>query len=529
VSTNVAGFRHVSSLESVLAVALTLRGVEVHLSLCDAALPACLRAGLDNVPDPAAFTDYGLPSLICGACTAEGDRELASLDIPTHRLNALLTSDDRATARAIADSVPIGDIRTFRLEGLAVGEHAFAGALRYFARGDLTGVPAAEIVVRRYFEASILTVYALRRLTDRIKFATSCFHHGIYVPQGLVGEVLRQRQVPVVNWNPAYRQNTFIFSHGDSYHHTMLSEQPEVWRNIPWDDGMESEIMAYLNSRRLGTRDWIWFHEKPVEDYDSFAKELGLDRNKPTVGLLTNVMWDAQLHFTANAFPNMLEWVVETIRYFWQRSDLQLLIRIHPAEIRGTIPSRQPLLAEIQRIFPSLPDNVFIIEPESQISTYAAMEHCDTVIIYGTKTGVELSSVGIPTIVGGEAWIRNKGLTMDASSPAEYRRLLDQLPLGRRMDAKTTKLARQYAYHFFFRRMIPLPFVIPTKKPGYELAVPSLDALRPGNYPGLDVICDGILQGAPFIYPAEKFGIHDRPDSSFRQRPAPAQPNASVN
>ncbi len=44
-------------------------------------------------------------------------------------------------------------------------------------------------------------------------------------------------------------------------------------------------------------------------------------------------------------------------------------------------------------------------------------DHCSTVLIYGTKTGVELSAQGTPVIVGGEAWIRNKGLTMDASSP----------------------------------------------------------------------------------------------------------------
>ena len=110
--------------------------------------------------------------------------------------------------------------------------------------------------------------------------------------------------------------------------------------------------------------------------------------------MLTNVFWDAQLHYRANAFDDMLDWVLETIGYFAQRPDLQLLIRIHPAEVRGTIPSRQPLLAEIQAAFPELPANVFVIPPESNSSTYAAMYACDSVLIYGTKTGVELSATG---------------------------------------------------------------------------------------------------------------------------------------
>ena len=60
-------------------------------------------------------------------------------------------------------------------------------------------------------------------------------------------------------------------------------------------------------------------------------------------------MWDAQLHYPANAFPSMLDWVLQTIRYFASRPDLQLLIRVHPAEIRGTARSRQPLVPEIER------------------------------------------------------------------------------------------------------------------------------------------------------------------------------------
>src|SRR5438552_9716921 len=133
------------------------------------------------------------------------------------------------------------------------------------------------------------------------------------------------------------------------------------------------EILDYLKSRWHGTQDWIWFHEKPEEKLAVIAAELGIDFSKPCIGLLTNVMWDAQLHFRANAFSNMLEWVLQTISYFAQRPDLQLIVRVHPAEIRGTLPSRQPIVAEIQRAFPQLPKNVLIIPPESHVSTYTIM------------------------------------------------------------------------------------------------------------------------------------------------------------
>jgi hypothetical protein len=57
---------------------------------------------------------------------------------------------------------------------------------------------------------------------------------------------------------------------------------------------------------------------------------------------------------------------------------------------------------------------------------------------------------------------------------------------------------------------VPVPSMVPTKAvPPFKLAIESIEDLLPGRQPGLDVICDGILQGTPFIFPAESLGVHD--------------------
>ncbi len=53
--------------------------------------------------------------------------------------------------------------------------------------------------------------------------------------------------------------------------------------------------------------------------------------------------------------------------------------------------------------------------------------------------------------------------------------------------------------------MIPLPFVEPVEGGSLSFSV-EIEGLRrsvAGSLAGLDVICDGILNGSPFIYPAE--------------------------
>ena len=499
---------------SMLAVALTLRGAQVHILRCDEALPACGASYIDSI-QPKELVKFGPSRRLCGTCFSPSSRLFQAFGLPVHRYSDFISREEFQKARDLSSALPIDEIGGYRLEGAGVGEHAFAGALRYYLRGDLSGEPHGEAILRRYFNASLLTAFATRRLMKTTSYACVCTIDGMYVPTGSICEVARQQQVRVVNWSPAYRKHTFVFSCRDTYHQTLLSESNSVWENMSWTSEMDAEIVDYLNSRWYGTRDWISYNGNPQDDVSKIAADIGVDFSKPCVGLLTNIMWEAQLFYNANAFPSMLEWTLQTISYFANRPDLQLIVRAHPAEVRATQRSRQLIVDEIARAFPVLPKNVFIIPPESPISTYATMSKCDAVIVYGTQAGVEMTSMGIPVIVAGESWVRNKGVSLDANSPEEYFRILDRLPFRERLSEAVVQRARKYAYHFFFRRMIPLPFMEPTGAwPPYEVKLSTIDDLAPGQSVGLDVICDGILNGGEFIYPAE---LH--PETFDEKRP----------
>ena len=136
----------------------------------------------------------------------------------------------------------------------------------------------------------------------------------------------------------------------NTYHHTMISENVSRWENFDLDNYQKERIQNYLYSRKSGSNDWIWFHDTPEENIEKIKDELGCKLDKPSIGLFTNVIWDAQLHYKSSAFENMLDWVHLSIDYFSKRPDLELFIRIHPAEMRGAIPSRHPVLEEIVKM-----------------------------------------------------------------------------------------------------------------------------------------------------------------------------------
>jgi len=490
-------------LEGYLGMALTLRGADVYYLLCDEFLLGCQVHSFNKMD---IISEKWNPKRLCRKCFNPGYKSFSSTGLPVLKYSENITSGEFQKAEDISKNLDIKDIANFSIDGFNIGEHIMAGALKFFARGTLENEPYAEKVLRQYLKSSILTAYVINHLIDTHHFDCAVFHHGIYVPEGVIGEVCRKKGVRVVNWNPAYRKQCFIFSHRDTYHHTLMSEPTEKWENIKWNSKIEKEITDYLESRTTGGKDWISFVGKnPEFDLTKISQELGgIDFSKPCIGMLTNVIWDAQLHYPANIFKNMVEWIIKTIKYFSKRQDLQLIIRIHPAEILGELPSRQQVLDEIKKEFPNLPPNIFIIKPESSISTYAVMEQCNAVIIYGTKSGVELTSRGIPVIVAGEAWIRNKGLTIDPKSQDEYFKVLDQLPLPQKMSEEQIKRAKKYAFHFFYRRMIPVSQIeITGSIPPFKVKISNINKMLPGNDIGLDVICNGILKGTDFIYPAE--------------------------
>jgi hypothetical protein len=152
--------------------------------------------------------------------------------------------------------------------------------------------------------------------------------------------------------------------------------------------------------------------------------------------------------------------------------------------------------------FPAMPPNVRIITPEMETNTYAIARAARGTLIYNTKMGVELAARGHPVVVAGDAWIRGKGFSRDASDAAAYRLLLESDETFRPLTDGERDLARRYAFHFFFRRCLEIGAL--DSAAGWPLTRLTEDAFQramPGADEGLDTICKGMLEGTPFEAP----------------------------
>jgi hypothetical protein len=506
IATSTGGLTSCSHIESLLAFALIYYGARVEILLCDKVLPACMMA-TSNFINEDQMAKEGV-SKTCDACLDAGKFAFDGLNLKIHYYSDFIKKKEIHEINKFVKNINISEINSYTEDEISIGEHSLAGTLRYYAVGELHNQKNSHTISKKYLSAGIITKRVMFNFFKKFDdFEIVVANHAIYIPQGIINSVSRKFNIRTVSYVTGYKKNSFIFSHNDTYHYTLVYEPKSEWENIIWDNKKEEKLIDYLNSRKFGTNDWTYYFENPEFDIKKILKSKKINPDKPLILMATNIIWDANLIYKDNIFKNMLEWIFETIDYFYKRKDLQLLIRVHPGEINYDRISNQQVKDEILKKYINLPKNIFIIGPNEDYSTYPLANHCDTVLIYASKVGMEFPPFGINVIVAGESYVKNKGITTDPKTKKEYFELLDKLPYNQKLSSEKIYQAKKYAYHFFFRRTMIIKSILETPKswPIFKIKETLYRDIKNNKDKALSSIAKSIINDKPFIYDEEDF------------------------
>jgi hypothetical protein len=453
IATNIGGNLNTMAFDAVLGIALRSRGHNVYFSLCDGALTACMYCELNKFKTLEDFETKKAQKL-CNGCSKTGQHILNLAGFKPMLIKPDGESSPESWDLEIADS----------------------GTKRFLAKGRIDNQEEYKTVFKEYLKSSQIVNGAAKEIFSKNHFDLMIAHHGIYVPQGNMVAVAKEFDVPIVTWVQGYRKQSFLLGIGDTYHKSLLTETYDA---LDLQSDQDKEIKEYLDSRDIGERDWIKFSSVSRND----PTDIDLGQNKTKVLLLTNVSWDAQLHYSSRVFPDMHAWIDETIQWFERNSHLDLIIRIHPAEVSGKIKARDPILKYIDEKFLNLPPNIKVIGPEDKVSTYKLMDICDLGLIFATKAGIELAVLGKPLIVAGESWIRGRGLSVDPTTKQEYFTQLEEFSKNPKSLPTNVEAALKFAHYFFFQKtqkvnsikaLSHYPYLRPQIKRNWELTDPGL-------------------------------------------------------
>ncbi|HEX2696972.1 MAG TPA: hypothetical protein VHM28_04640, partial [Anaerolineales bacterium] len=230
-------------------------------------------------------------------------------------------------------------------------------------------------------------------------------------------------------------------------------------RPRPSRDGRDRGVTC---AARRGAR--VWGKSKRLWQYVSSQgaqetrKLLGLD-HRPVVMLAANVLGDS-LTLGRNVFAeSMSEWMTRTVRFFANRPDVQLVIRVHPGE--KLVPQARSMGQVVHAALPNLPEHIHLIGALDKVNTYDLIEIADLGLAYTTTVGLETAMNGRPVILCGKTHYRKRGFTTDPNSWDEYfaalEKVLSDLP-AHRLSQEQIAAAWNYGYRYFFEYPRPFPW-----------------------------------------------------------------------
>lgn len=227
---------------------------------------------------------------------------------------------------------------------------------------------------------------------------------------------------------------------------------------MPWSEKEEEELQKLFSDRYGGK--WYLQARNQLNTHSFTRNELlnsfDLDPKKKIAVVFSHILWDANLFYGEDLFEDYGDWFVQTIKAACANSNLNWLIKIHPANVwkraYENVTCEYAELALIRREIGELPEHVKIIDADSNVSTLTLFEQIDFGITVRGTSGMELVCFGKPCITAGTGRYSNLGFTVDSIDREQYLAQLSRLhELGPMTQSQLTR-AKWHAYTSFILR-----------------------------------------------------------------------------
>jgi len=465
--------------ECALAKSLQIRGHDAKALICGNAFNMCT-------------TEYTVQSVhdekTCKHCVDFSKEFLETIEMPYSTYKEYVSEREIEQIEKKVKKLSLNECKTFIYKDIEVGTLSANSVMRYF-KGCLNPDKGEyEKVLRSELINAIIAIDVAVQVYEKEKPDVLVTRHLGYSSWGSFADYFIKKGVRVCSPGEGYSETTMYFDMDDVVNE-FARYFNEVRNKKLLNSDEEKELDIFLEKRFKGeegdTADYVFSeHEIGVEEFN-------FDKYKKTYAIFPNVPWDSSLLNANKSFKDVYEWISYTIRLFENKPEYQLIIKIHPSELR-VMKSEHTVLDFINEQFISLPENIKIIPPDTTLSPYALFPYIDRGIVYNGTVGLEMILNNIPVVIAGVTHYGEKSFTFDATTKEEYKKLLfDKI----KVTSKQLDLARVYAYFYFIKSFIPYDYVTSNKRTlRFGWNIKSLENFKKGNDKYLDHICNYISE-----------------------------------
>ena len=468
--TMIGGHRYNTSVDITLGLALKGRGHKVRYVVCDQGLEACevKKAGSESRWQQS-----------CAKCWGYGKSLYAAFGLEVIPVSGMIDESD-------PKDEPWEEI-------------VEASLLKHYRVGVLSDEPHVHKRRKAYRKSANTSAAIGRKLVD-MKPDRVLMSHGIYSTWGPQREILNQAGIPTLTFSKCKKRNTEKFNWMTSGDWWDVSEEWDRVKDQPLSAQQEALVDKYLDSRRDHSSDTLKYNFGEEESKAKSFDRLNLDPSKPTFVAFTNVLWDAASAQREIVFSNPIAWILDTIHWFSDHPNLQLVVKVHPAEV--VIGTNQPFATIIKESIPKLPANVRVIEPSEKVNSWSIMQVADLGLVHTSTIGMEMPLEGIPCAVVSKTHFRGRGFTIDVNDRDEYFHLIENWDPNS-CDIESIKdLAKRYAFLLFERYQLPFPFFHEVSHTDVRaMNFSSISALT--KHPVMRLIVNSIETKQSFLMPSD--------------------------
>lgn len=477
--------------EGTIAHALRLRGAEVLFLGCDQTFQAC-----DIFWSNSVRTEAG-----CTSCHKIGKDVFSGLALDHTWLGDRLGPEDYRDVRAWVDSLEDAQLFESSFDGKPLGLWCRASLIAHYKRADF-GTLAGEHArtFRQYLTGAALALRSIHRTLEAEAPDLVVTLNGTFFSNRVALELALERGIRVMTHERSSMDETLVFNENATiWAYSRIEDLRDEWSEISLAPAQMQATEQYLQQRRYGKNmGWHSFSPPPKPSEDIYEK-LGLDPGRPVVSLFTTSENEASQADWKGPLEQF-EWIVETIRWFEQHPENQLVIRIHPNEDHAQ-GRNDGALARYRELSQKAPSNVTFIWPKDPVSSYSLIDLSNAILAYNSTVGAEAAAFrGIPVGVIGHPAYHGWGFTHNLETPDGYSALLERL-LRTPPSLEVRVRAYRFIYRIYIWLSIPFPLVSVVNYSHGKLNYSSTNDLLPGREPNLDRIADGFLGRNP-IYPA---------------------------
>ena len=440
-----------SELEFMSAAQLQLSGHNVKVIICDR-LPYSEKEIV------------GLPSVRSyRRCFKRTKRYCKAYGISYLTINAFLSNQNKKEAYELSQQ-DFKEIENYKKNGINLWDYAKRNHSHYF-KGDIEPKGEYEDMFRKAFESAYLIETAISKILSKHRDYEIVSANGRYIQTGIPIELNKNLG------NSFYTYEVFRQGNGvivDKNRCSMEQNMDDVWDELKLSKLSVEDIKRLYQSfdmqqKSINLEDKLW-DENIIDNEKEIISLLGIDSRKKIIACYPNVFWDS-VHMGLNSVSkDLTSWLEDMINFVKDRDEFQLIIRTHPAELKAesNIQSKFTISDSLNELFDKMPSNVIIIEPISNVSSYALANIADANIVWNGTIGLELALNGSKPIVIADAYYAKKGFTIDFLNFDDLANYLNNLQEKSGISKEEKRLLEIFSYNIRFKRKFNPPYYYKT-------------------------------------------------------------------